>query len=179
MSKTKPFDNIDWKQVAELGLPIIAPFVQGALWYGFVNLDKRAQALSRFIAIAEVVPAVDLNLPRGVVLASMFDSVEEAIEIYDKIIESIQDLPDSIRDLLQDIKEELPKKEDIIDPILDPAKETSHEFQKAFADCVANAQQNLGKGIQFNILGGPWIVSCMLQKGYSIQLDYVRKKLGL
>ncbi len=177
MSKTKPFDNIDWKEVAELGLPIIAPFVQGALWYGFVNFDKRAQALSRFIAIAEVVPAVDLNLPRGVVLASMFDSVEEAIEIYDKIIESIADLPDSIRDLLQDIKEELPKKEDI--PFVEPAQEASHEFQTALFDCINNAQDNLGTGWRFNIAGPAWIVSCMLQKGFKVPLNYVREKLGL
>ena len=55
MSKKKPID-INWTKVAELGMPVIGPFIQGALWYGFVNIDSRAQALGRLIAIAEIVP---------------------------------------------------------------------------------------------------------------------------
>ena len=175
MSKKKEPIDINWTKVAELGMPVLGPFVQGAMWYGFLNIDKRAQALGRFIAVAEVVPAVDLNLPQGVVLASMFDSVEEAIEIYDNIVESISDLPDSIRDLLKDIKETIPTKEDIIDPIVDPVKEQSHQFQKALSDCVGNAKDNLG--ISYFILGPAWIVSCMLQKGFSVPLSYVKEKL--
>ena len=73
MTRKKPID-IDWSKVAELSMPVIGPFVQGAMWYGFVNIDSRAQALGRLIAIAEIVPAVDLNLPKGVVLASLYDS---------------------------------------------------------------------------------------------------------
>ncbi|AXH79072.1 MAG: hypothetical protein [Circular genetic element sp.] len=175
MSKKKEPIDIDWLEVAKIGMPVVGPFVQGALWYGFLNLDKRAQALGRFIAVAEVVPAVDLNLPSGVVLASMFDSVEEAIEIYDKIVESISDLPDSIRDLLKDIKDTIPTKEDI--PFVPEAQEASHEFQKALAECIANAQNQFDNKYTYAIFAGPWVVSCMLQKGFSVPLSYVKEKL--
>ena len=77
MSKKQVVPDIDWSKVAELGFPVIAPFVQGGIWYGAMTIDKRAEALGRLIAIAEVIPAVDLNLPKGVVLASLYDSTAD------------------------------------------------------------------------------------------------------
>ena len=171
--------KIDWIETVKVVVPIFQPIILGGLWYAFSSYDKRAEALSRFIAIAEVVPAVDLNLPQGVVLASMFSSVDEAIEVYDKIIDAIEDLPDSIRDILKDIKDTIPTKEDIIDPFIDPVKEQSHEFQKALADCIANAQKKFTNKYTFGIFAGPWIVSCMLQKGFSVPLKWVMDKIGL
>jgi hypothetical protein len=168
-------EKIDWIEAAKVVVPIFQPIILGGLWYAFSNYDKRAEALSRFIAIAEVVPAVDLNLPQGVVLGSMFSSIEEAIEVYDKIIDAIEELPDSIRDLLKDIKETIPTKEDILDPII----EQSDKFKYALAQCIANAQKQFTSKWTYPLFAGPWIVSCMLQKGFTVPLSYVKDKLGI
>jgi len=168
--------KIDWFETAKIVMPIVQPFVQGALWYGFTNFDKRAQALSRFIAIAEVIPAVDLNLPRGVVLASMYDGIEDALAIWAKLIDAIGEIPQAVKDLVEETVE---KVEEIIpDPVeeaVEEAQEASHEFQGAIADCKANAQRELGWAA-YPLLGAPWIVACMLQKGFKINLKDVKDK---
>jgi len=162
--------KIDW---------IVQPFVQGALWYGFTNLDKRAQALSRFIAVAEVIPAVDLNLPKGVVLASMYDGIEDALAIWNKLIQTLQEIPEQVKEIVEDfveeVEEKIPKKEDI--PFVEPALEASHTFQTALGDCIANARKELGDGWKFTVGGAAWIVSCMYQKGFTVSYDYIKGKL--
>jgi len=169
--------KIDWLETVKIVMPIVQPFVQGALWYGFTNFDKRAQALSRFIAIAEVIPAVDLNLPRGVVLASMYDGVEDALKIWAQLVDAIGEIPQAVKDLVEEtvekIEEIVPDKEDILEPI----QEASHEFQTALAECVANAKANLKYGTYYTPAGPLWIVSCMTQKGFNINLKYVKEKL--
>jgi len=167
--------KIDWFETAKIVMPIVQPFVQGALWYGFTNFDKRAQALSRFIAIAEVIPAVDLNLPRGVVLASMYDGIEDALAIWAKLVNAIGEIPQAVKDLVEEtveqVEEIIPDKEDVVEPV----QEASHEFQGAIADCKANAQRELGWAA-YPLLGAPWIVACMLQKGFKINLKDVKDK---
>jgi len=167
--------KIDWVETVKLVMPIVQPFVQGALWYGFTNLDKRAQALSRLIAIAEVIPAVDLNLPRGVVLASMYDGVEDALKIWTQLITSLQEIPDKVKEIVKDAKEDIeeliPDKEDILDPILE-----NNQVQ-ALAACNANAKKHLGY-LYYTPAGPVWIVSCMLQKGFSVSLDWVKKEIA-
>jgi len=169
--------KIDWVETVKVVMPIFQPFVQGALWYAFTNLDKRAQALSRFIAIAEVIPAVDLNLPKGVVLASMYDGIEDALAIWTTLIDTLQNIPEQVKELIketkEDIEELIPDKEDILEPV----EEASHQFQTALADCVANAKANLKYGTYYTPAGPLWIVSCMTQKGFNINLKYVKDKL--
>jgi len=172
--------KIDWLETVKLVMPIVQPFVQGGIWYAFTNFDKRAQALSRFIAIAEVIPAVDLNLPKGVVLASMYDGVEDALKIWSELVDAIGEIPQAVKDLVKTVKEEIeekiPTKEDILEPV-EPILEASHEFQTALADCVANAKDNLKYGTYYTPAGPLWIVSCMTQKGFNISLKYVKDKL--
>lgn len=169
MSKKSAIPDIDWTKVAEIGMPVIGPFVQGGLWYGAMLIDKKAKALGRVVAIAEIIPAVDLNLPKGVVLASLYDSTTDTIKLLMDFVDAIQEIPDTVKTTLEDIKEDI-----IPEP---PFQEKSHEFQSAFADCVSNARKELGDGWRFNIFSGPWVVSCMLQKGYTVSLDYVQRKI--
>jgi len=171
--------KIDWVETVKVVMPIFQPFVQGALWYAFTNYDKRAQALSRFIAIAEVIPAVDLNLPKGVVLASMYDGIEDALAIWSTLIDTLQNIPEQVKELVEKTKEEIietiPTKEDI--PFVEPALEASHTFQTALGDCIANARKELGDGWKFTVGGAAWIVSCMYQKGFTVSYDYIKGKL--
>jgi len=167
--------KIDWLETAKIVMPIVQPFVQGGIWYAFTNFDKRAQALSRFIAIAEVIPAVDLNLPRGVVLASMYDGIEDALKIWAQLVDAIAEIPQAVKELVDEtvekIEEIVPDKEDVVEG----TQEASHEFQGAIADCKANAQRELGWAA-YPLLGAPWIVGCMLQKGFKINLKDVKDK---
>jgi len=167
--------KIDWLETVKIVMPIVQPFVQGALWYGFTNFDKRAQALSRFIAIAEVIPAVDLNLPQGVVLASMYDGVEDALAIWTTLVETLQEIPDKVKEIVKDTKEDIeeliPDKDDILDPIRE------NDQVQAIGACIANAKKHLGWGV-YTPVGYAWIVSCMAQKGFSVSLDWVKKEIA-
>ena len=86
---------------------------------GFSKIDKKADAVSKLIAIAEPIPTLDLNLPRPVVLASLYHSVDEALDVLNDVIDFMKDLDipsaDEIIDKVKDeVKEEVPLAE--LDP---------------------------------------------------------------
>ena len=161
MTRKKPID-IDWSKVAELSMPVIGPFVQGAMWYGFVNIDSRAQALGRLIAIAEIVPAVDLNLPKGVVLASLYDSTEDTLEIAKDLVDAIIEIPDTVKEKINEITEDLPSKEDIMPEGID-AREALADFN----DCRNGYKRDTPSLLQNRVTEGVYISGCMVRKGYT------------
>ena len=57
--------------------PVLAPAVMFGLWLGFANWTEEQMALSKLIAITEPIPAVDLSLPKPIVLASLYHSMED------------------------------------------------------------------------------------------------------
>ena len=161
MTRKKPID-IDWSKVAELSMPVIGPFVQGALWYGFVNIDSRAQALGRLIAIAEIVPAVDLNLPKGVVLASLYDSTEDTLKIARDLVDAIIEIPDTVKEKIDQITEDLPTKEDILPEGIDERKALGD-----FQDCRTGYQRDTPGYLRNRLTEGIYITGCMVRKGYT------------
>jgi len=160
--------KIDWVETAKLVMPIFQPFIQGVLWYSFANLDKRAQALSRFIAIAEVIPAVDLNLPKGVVLASMYDGVEDALEIWTTLIETLQEIPDKVKEIVketkEDIEELIPTKEDILPGPIDKQK-----FLADYGDCLNGYNRDTPSYLKNDYSKQLYIQGCLIRKGYGIK----------
>ncbi len=54
------------------------------------SLDKNElyalNAINNLIAIAEVLPTVDLNLPRGIVLAAMYDKTADSLKMLNDLI---------------------------------------------------------------------------------------------
>ena len=121
MAKNDPFKeimaNIDWTRL----VPILQPLIIFGAWVIFAKLDKRADAVSKLIAIAEPIPAIDLNVPKPVVLASLYHSMEDALIMLDALAQALEDLPGAISEKLQDlikgIKEEV--EETFVDPILE------------------------------------------------------------
>jgi len=168
------FKSVKWNRFIPPLVSVLQPVIIGGLWLVACRLDKRADATAKFIAIAESIPTIDLNIPKPVVLASLYHSIDEALDMLKEVIQTIKDFDIPTAPEIIDAA-----KEEILEPIIEPVQEASHEFQTALSDCIANAHDALGKGWKFNALGAPWIVSCMLQKGYKVQLDFVRKKLGL
>ena len=165
--------GIKWNRIIPPMVSVLQPVIIFGLWLGFSRFDKRADAVSKLIAIAEPIPTIDLNIPRPVVLASLYHSVDEALDVLTDVIEYIKDI-------------EIPSAEDIIDEakdqITEPVAEAVDEalpdnpaFKQALADCIMNAKKNLGWG--YYILGPTWIQGCLLRKGFSIGKDWLEKNI--
>jgi len=174
MVKKIEVPEINWELITPELIKAFTPFIQAIAWLGLSKFDKRVNAMNNLIAIAEVVPAVDLNLPRGIVLAAMFDKTTDALKMMADLLDVLEDIPENLKNLIKDMIDE---SKEAVTGILDPVTEASHDFQTALGDCRANAQSYLGTGLRYRTLGGLWIISCMAQKGFSISADYVKDKL--
>ena len=170
----KLFKSVEWNRIIPPVVSVLQPVIIGGLWLGACRWDKRADATAKFIAIAETIPTIDLNLPRPVVLASLYHTIDETFDVLQEVIAWIKDL-------------EVPTAEDIIDEvkkeITDPIAETVDDFlpddpafKTALANCIMNAKDTLGFG--YWILGPTWIQGCMLRKGFSVSTKWLAKKLG-
>lgn len=163
--------NIDWTRTFQIIIPLFQPIIIGGLWLVACRFDKKADATAKFIAIAESIPTIDLNLPKAVVLASLYHSIDEALDMLKEVIQTLKDIEiPTAEDIIDEAKEQ------ILDPILDPIRE--NEQLQALAACNANAKKNLGFAY-YTPAAGLWIVSCMAQKGFSVSLKYVKEKLGI
>jgi len=166
--------GIEWNRIIPPLVSVLQPVILFGLWLGFAKMDKRADAVSKLIALAEPLPfEIDLNVPQPVVLASIYHSVDETLDIIKEVIEYLKDIDiPSADEIIKDIKE------DLEETFIDPVTEASDDFQTALGDCKANAIDKIpGGAFGYKTLGPAWIVSCMIQKGYSISLDYVKEKL--
>jgi len=109
------FKEIPWEVVIPAAIQAFTPFIQGILWYGFSKIDKRANAMNNLIAIAEIVPTIDLGLPRGIVLAAMYDKTGDALEMINQLAQALTDLPGDMKKFIQDQVDEA--KAEIVEPI--------------------------------------------------------------
>jgi len=79
-------------------IPLIIsnPLIQAFLWLEFSKRNENANLLNNLIATAEIIPALDLSLPKGVVLGAMLDKTEDSIALWNDIKDWIFDfsLPD-------------------------------------------------------------------------------------
>jgi len=172
--KKEELPEINWDIITPELIKVFTPFIQAIAWLGLSKLDPKVNAMNNLIAIAEVVPAVDLNLPRGIVLAAMYDKTTDALKMMADLLDVLEDIPENLKNLIKDMIDE---SKQAVTEILDPVTEASHDFQNALGDCRSNAQGYLGTGHRYRALGGLWIVSCMQQKGFKIGIDYIKDKL--
>jgi len=172
--KKEELPEINWDIITPELIKVFTPFIQAIAWLGLSKLDPKVNAMNNLIAIAEVVPAVDLNLPRGIVLAAMYDKTTDALKMMADLLDVLEDIPENLKNLIKDMIDE---SKEAVTEILDPVTEASHDFQNALGDCRSNAQGYLGTGHRYRALGGLWIVSCMQQKGFKIGIDYIKDKL--
>ena len=111
MAKKDPFkeimSNIDWTRL----VPILQPLIIFGAWLIFSKVDKRADAVSKLIAIAEPIPTIDLNVPKPVVLASLYHSMEDALVMLDALAQALEELPgvvsEKLQELIKGVKEEI------------------------------------------------------------------------
>ena len=100
--------GIKWNRIIPPLVSVLQPVILFGLWLGFSKIDKRADAVSKLIALAEPIPAIDLNVPKPVVLASLYHSLDQALDILEDVIEFLQgiEIP-SAKEIIDEIKEEV------------------------------------------------------------------------
>jgi len=181
MAKKKKEDSfeelmkgIDWNRYLPAIIGIMQPMIIFGAWLGFAKIDSRADAVSKLIALAEPMPfEVDLNVPQPVVLASIYHSIDESLDVLEDVIKFLKDVDiPSAEDIIKEIKEELGE---VIPGVADEGK-----FLQDFNACKKNAKDTLG--ILYNkYTAWPWITSCLVQKGYTRKVieERVRQALGI
>ena len=175
MAKVDP-KEIPWDIIIPEVVKAFTPFIQGITWLAISKVDKRISAMNNLIAVAEIVPTIDLGLPKGIVLAAMYDKTDEALDMINFLSQAIITLPENLKLLIQHMVDEA--KKDITETFTDPVTEASHEFQSALSDCRANAKKDIpGGDLGYRLGGAFWITSCMLQKGFKITTKYAESKL--
>jgi len=70
-------NKLPWEAIARIAAPILAPIILAGAWVLLAKTNKTVDWLSNIFALAELVPAIDLNLPPGVVLGSFYNSAQE------------------------------------------------------------------------------------------------------
>ena len=94
--------NIDFNRLLLTIVPLLQPFIIFGAWLTFARMNTKASVVSKIIAICEPIPTLDLNVPKEVVLASMFDSIEDLSELVEKVMELVVDIPLATATFLKD-----------------------------------------------------------------------------
>jgi len=167
--------GIDFNRYLPGIIGIMQPVVIFGSWLAFAKFDKRADAVSKLIAIAEPIPTIDLNVPKPVVLASLYHSTGEALKILEDVIEFLQDIEiPSAKEIIEDIKEE------ITATVVGGGIEDEQQFLNDYSICQRDTKATLG--IFYNkYTAFPWISACLVKKGYGKDLveEAIRRKLGI
>jgi len=109
--------EIPWDIIIPEVIRAFTPFIQGITWLALSKIDKRVSAMNNLIAIAEVVPTIDLGLPKGIVLAAMYDKTNDALDMINKLAQAIGDLPGDLKEFIEGLVDDA--KEEIADIIPD------------------------------------------------------------
>ena len=111
-------DKIPWEVITPEIVRAFTPFIQGITWLGISKVDKRISAMNNLIAVAEIVPGIDLGLPKGIVLAAMYDKTDEALDMINQLAQAITVLPSELKKFIQDLVDEAKTEiEEVLEPI--------------------------------------------------------------
>ena len=120
--------EIPWDIIIPEVIRAFTPFIQGITWLGLSKIDKRISAMNNLIAVAEIVPTIDLGLPKGIVLAAMYDKTDEALDMINKLAQAVGDLPGDLKKFIQDQVDTA--KDEIADIIPDVPDIPTVEFEE-------------------------------------------------
>jgi len=175
--------EIEWSKWLEILIPTLSPLLIAIAWVMLSKVDKKVQTLNSLIAIAEVVPSVDIGLPKGVVLGALYDKGDEAIATMVTIMETIEEIPGAVTVELEKLKLLLMEQGEEgydIDP--DdygwPPSTEPEPPDSVVKECIDQAAKDLGIAIWFPGLMPAWVLSCLLRKGYTVSKGFVKRKLA-
>ena len=95
-------DDIPWDIIIPELVKASTPFIQAIVWVGLSKVDKRINALNNLIAVAEIVPTIDLGLPKGIVLGAMYDKTADALDMINQLAQAFGDLPGDLKKFIQE-----------------------------------------------------------------------------
>ena len=122
--------NIDWNRALLTVIPLLQPFIIFGAWLTFARLNLKASIVSKIIAIAEPIPTIDLNVPKPVVLASLFDFTEDTLILIEKIIDTLVDVPAEVKQTIDDLKKGIVTVDTPMGDVdVDVKKETEKQFK--------------------------------------------------
>ena len=104
-------EDIPWDVIIPELVKASTPFIQAIVWVGLSKVDKRINALNNLIAVAEIVPTIDLGLPKGIVLGAMYDKTGDALDMINQLAQAFGDLPGDLKKFIQEQVDEA--KEDL------------------------------------------------------------------
>jgi hypothetical protein len=175
--------EIEWSKWLEILIPTLSPLLIAIAWVMLSKFDKKVQTLNSLIAIAEVVPSVDIGLPKGVVLGALYDKGDEAIATMVAIMESLENIPPFVTAELEKLKLLLMQQSEEgydVDP-KDygwPPDTEPEPPDSVVKQCIDQAVKDLGIAYYFPGLAPAWVFSCLLRKGYKVSKSFVKRKLA-
>ena len=98
--------DINWDLITPSLIEAFTPIIQGVTWLGLTKVDPKVNALNNLIAIAEVLPAVDLYLPRGIVLAAMYDNTADALKMLNELAAALEGVPNDLKEFIDELVKE-------------------------------------------------------------------------
>jgi len=113
----KTAEAIPWDIIIPELVKAATPLIQAITWVGLSKIDPKINAMNNLIAIAEIIPAVDLGLPKGIVLGAMYDKTDDALDMLNKLAQAVGDLPGDLKKFIQNQVDEA--KEEIAEVIPD------------------------------------------------------------
>ena len=136
MTKNKSLDfkeiakNIDYNRLILTVIPLLQPFIIFGAWLTFARMNLKASIVSKIIAIAEPIPTIDLNVPKPVVLASLFDFTEDTLGLIEQVIETFIDNPAEVKKTIEDLKKGIVTVDSPVGEVdVDVKKESEKYFQ--------------------------------------------------
>ena len=187
MAKSETPD-IPWETIVPEIVKIFTPFAQAIIWLGLTKYDKRVNAMNNLIAIGEVIPAIDLGLPKGVVLGALYDKTGDSMEIIAKLVDALEDIPKDVKDFIDKKEEEV---KEAVEETKQDVEEAVKEVFELYPDIDTPAEKNQfisdyreceqGANDAYYVIGTrskmAYITSCMIQKGWSSKLlgEYTKR----
>jgi len=141
MVKVTPKD-IPWELIVPELVKAAAPFIQAITWIGLSKVDPKINAMNNLIAIAEIVPAIDLGLPKGIVLGAMYDKTGDALEMINKIAQALGDLPGDLKEYIQEQVDQV--KSDLTPDIIEETEIQERKPGESWADFIERRLRETG-----------------------------------
>jgi len=132
--------NIDYNRLILTVIPLLQPFIIFGAWLTFARMNTKASIVSKIIAIAEPIPTIDLNVPKPVVLASLFDFTEDTLALIEKVIDSLIVIPAEVKETIDKLKEGIVE---VDTPMGEVDVDVKKESEKYFEELWKKAKDTL------------------------------------
>tara|TARA_R110000824_G_scaffold120798_3_gene276484 strand:+ start:175 stop:633 length:459 start_codon:yes stop_codon:yes gene_type:complete len=141
--------EIPWELIVPELVKAATPFIQAITWIGLSKVDPKINALNNLIAIAEIVPTIDLGLPKGIVLGAMYDKTGDALVMLNKIAQAVGDLPGDLKEFIQEkvdeTKEEAEEKIEEVIPGTQEQRDLVKDILNLFRPATWDDEEGLHK----------------------------------